>query len=84
MNCQIPNRISKKFILNGIKLILENNNFCLNDTYYLQVKGTAMGTKFAPIYTTLVIAYLEYLEETTYKKSETEFSLHLEANSKDS
>ena len=81
MNCQIPNRISKKFILNGIKLILENNNLCLNDTYYLQVKGTAMGTKFAPIYTTLVIAYLE---ETMYKKSETEFSLHLEANSKDS
>ena len=46
---ELPNRISKKFIINSIKLILENNSFCFNDTYFLQTKGTAMGTKFAPV-----------------------------------
>ena len=68
---ELPNRISKECILDSIKLILENNSFCFNDTYYLQVKGTAMGTKFAPIYATLVLAYLE---EKMYKRSETAFS----------
>ena len=52
-------RFTKEFILDGIKLILENNIFCFNDTYFKQVKGTAMGTKFAPVYATLTIGYLE-------------------------
>ena len=67
---ELPNRIRKDFILEGIKLILENNSFCFNDTYFLQTKGTAIGTKFAPIYATLVLAYLE---ETMYIQSEIEF-----------
>ena len=45
----IPSRINKNLILEGIKLILENNYFCFNNEFYLQVKGTAMGTKVAPI-----------------------------------
>ena len=52
-------RFTKKIILDGIKLILENNIFCFNDTYFKQEKGTAMGTKFAPVYATLTIGYLE-------------------------
>ena len=55
----------------SIKLILENNSFCFNDTYFLQTKGTAMGTKFAPVYATLVLAYLE---EKMYEKSEEDFN----------
>ena len=66
----LPNRISKKFVLDGIKLILENNSFCFNDSYFLQTKGTTMGTKFAPIYATLVLAYLE---EKIYEQVEKEF-----------
>ena len=27
--------------------------------YFLQIKGTAMGTKFAPTYATLVMGFLE-------------------------
>ena len=46
---ELPNRISKNFILEGIKFILENNSFFFNDTFFLQSKGTAMGSKFAPI-----------------------------------
>ena len=52
-------RFSKDFILDGMKLILENNILCFNDSYFKQEKGTAMGTKFAPVYATLTIGYLE-------------------------
>ena len=67
---EIPNRFSKDFILEGIELILKNNSFYFDGTYYRQVKGTAMGTKFAPTYATLTIAYLEI---KLYEKVKTEF-----------
>ena len=69
---ELPTRISKNFILEGIKFILENNYFCFNDAHFLQIKGTVMGTKFAPIYATLVLAYLE---EKMYTRLEQEFDL---------
>ena len=53
------NRFSNNFILEAIKFILENNTFCFNNNFYRQVKGTAMGTKFAPVYATLTIGNLE-------------------------
>ena len=79
---QYPNtlnsRFSKEFILDGIKFILENNIFCFSDTFYRQEKGTAMGTKFAPVYATLTIGYLEEklntIIETNY---DTEFQRYL-------
>ena len=55
----LNSRFTKEFILDGIKLILENNNFCFNDTYFKQEKGTAMGTKFAPVHGTLTIGHLQ-------------------------
>ena len=80
---ELPNRISKDFVIDGIKLILENNSFCFNDAHYLQTKGTAMGTKVAPIYATLVLAYLE---EKLYNQAEQEFDqdfrIYLEDNFK--
>ena len=51
-----PCRNSNEFVLEGIKIILENNSFHFNDSYFLQTKGTAMESKFAPIYATLVSA----------------------------
>ena len=42
-----------------MKFILENNTFSFNSNFYQQTKGTAMGTKFAPVYATLTIGYLE-------------------------
>ena len=57
----MKNRFTKSFILEAIQLILENNTFSFNDQYYRQTKGTAMGTKFAPVYSTLIIGYLEEL-----------------------
>lgn len=56
---QIDSRFSKEFILAGLKLVLENNHFLFDDENYLQIKGTAMGTKVAPTYASLVMGYLE-------------------------
>ena len=42
-----------------IKFILEHNNFIFNDRHYLQVKGTAMGTRMAPSYANIFMHYLE-------------------------
>ena len=63
----IPDRISKEFILTGLKFILENNNFHFDDNHYRQILGTAMGTKVAPTYGTLTLAFLE---EEMYNKIE--------------
>lgn len=55
----IDSRFSKEFILEGLRLILENNNFHFDNQFFLQTKGTAMGTKVAPTYATLVMGFLE-------------------------
>ena len=52
-------RISYDFVLGVVKLFLENNVFFFNDSYYRQLKGTAMGTKMAPVYAALVLCFLE-------------------------
>ena len=52
-------RFSKDFVLEGTKIILENNNCFFNNKYYNQIKGMAMGTIFAPTYATLTMGYLE-------------------------
>ena len=57
----INSRFNKNFIINGLKIILENNTFYFDQKYYVQMKGTAMGTKMAPTYATLVLGYLEHI-----------------------
>ena len=42
-----------------IKFILENDLISFNDEYFLQVCGTAMGTRMAPCYTNTFMAELE-------------------------
>ncbi len=51
--------ISNGFILEALKIVLENNTFNFDKKTFLQTRGTAMGTKCAPVYATLVIAFLE-------------------------
>ncbi|CAG2209848.1 unnamed protein product [Mytilus edulis] len=50
---EVPDRIEKKFIIEGIKFILQNNYFNFNGESYRQISGTAMGTKVAPTYANL-------------------------------
>ena len=52
-------RFKKKLIIEGIEIILNNNSFQFNNINYIQTLGIAMGTKMAPTYATLTLAYLE-------------------------
>ena len=55
----LPDRIPRDFVLEATHIILNNNYFQFDETIYLQIKGTAMGTKMAPVYANLTIGYLE-------------------------
>jgi len=55
----IDSRFEETFIIDGLKIVLENNSFLFDNSSFLQVKGVAMGTKVAPTYATLVMGYLE-------------------------
>uniref|UniRef100_A0A8C5M0M6 Reverse transcriptase domain-containing protein n=1 Tax=Leptobrachium leishanense TaxID=445787 RepID=A0A8C5M0M6_9ANUR len=46
----------KSFIIDSIKFILQHNYFKFEDDYYIQLRGTAMGTKFAPSYANLYMS----------------------------
>ena len=46
-------------LLHMIHIILTHNNFQFNGINYLQINGTAMGTKMAPNYANLFMAKLE-------------------------
>ena len=77
----IHKRFSKELILESIKTILENNNFYFNDVMFNQVRGTAMGTRFASTYVTLVLAYLEeILYSKVEKEFDQEFALYVKEN----
>ena len=67
----LPKLVSKEMILEGLRVVLENNVFKFGDKWFLQKKGTAMGTKVAPTYATLVLGYLE---EQLYVKVSSEFN----------
>jgi hypothetical protein len=60
---------------------LKNNLFFFDNEYYLQTKGTTMGTKVAPTYATLVFGFLE---EKLFTKCNTlfgeEFGRYIETN----
>jgi len=59
-------RFNKTFILDGIRLILNNNNFQFAERHFSQIKGTCMGSKIGPVYAILTLAYLE--ESRLYPK----------------
>ena len=55
----IPERFTKAFILEAASFVLSNNNFQFDIYMFLQLLGTAMGTKLAPPYACLSACYLE-------------------------
>ena len=58
-NLPLLRRFNKQFIFEGLLIILKFNYFYINGIYVHQIKGTAMGTKFAVVVSNLVIAYKE-------------------------
>lgn len=57
----LPNTYSMEFVLEAVKLILDNNSFQFDNCTFLQISGTAMGTQMAPTYATLTVGYIEEL-----------------------
>lgn len=77
----INQRFPKEFIIEGLQVILENNTFFFDKQCFLQTKGTAMGTKVAPTYATLVMGYLENKMYESLKQSfDEEFSTYIKQN----
>ena len=55
-----PNKtIPSSTLCDLIRMILTMNNFCFNNNHYLQIHGTAMGTKMAPSFANLFLGRFE-------------------------
>ena len=50
---------SNESLLELLEMVLEKNNFQFNGTNFLQIGGTAMGTRVAPTYANLFMSRLE-------------------------
>ena len=61
-NCVIPT----PYLVKMLELILKCNNFTFNRKHFLQVNGTAMGTRVAPTYANLFMAHFEETYVYTY------------------
>ena len=59
LNRNNVNTTLTQWILRSIECILTNNNFTFNDQYYIQLQGTAMGTKMAPKYANIFMHVFE-------------------------
>ena len=65
------NQAGSKFPTNSsiielLDMVLTKNNFCFNGLHFLQVGGTAMGTRLAPSYANLFMDYFERHHVYTY------------------
>ena len=59
--------ITYQSLLELLRLVLYKNNFKFNEEHYLQIGGTAMGTKVAP---SLANLFMGRLEEKLLKTAE--------------
>ena len=50
---------STECLIEMLTLVLKNNNFTFDGNHYLQINGTAMGTKVAPSYANIFMGDLE-------------------------
>ena len=62
-----PNNLPhNRYKIELLEVVLTNNHFELNGTYYHQVSGPAMGTKMAPSYANLFMTRFEGKYVYTY------------------
>ena len=59
LNKREDQNISTGSLILLAECVLKNNVFELNMRYFKQLNGTAIGTKFAPLYAILFMGYLE-------------------------
>ena len=53
----LHSRCKKEFVLESANFILKNNTLTFDSEFYLQIKGRAIGTIFAPSYANLSMGY---------------------------
>ena len=58
-SCKYPEQPNPEVLGELMNLVLKNNVFEFNEQFYLQIQGTAMGTKMAPAYANLFMGKLE-------------------------
>ena len=71
-------RFRKKFVLESANFILKNNTLTFDSEFYLQIKGKAMGTIFAPTYANLTMGYHEIKVYSIISQSYALASKHLQ------
>ena len=59
---------SNQSICHMLNMVLSMNDFAFNGKHYLQIAGTAMGTRVAPTYANIFMAYFEEIHVYTYPK----------------
>ena len=64
-NCVIPT----SYLVKMLELILKCNNFTFNRKHFLQINGTAMGTRVAPTYANLFMAHFEETYVYSYQNN---------------
>ncbi|XP_041430880.1 uncharacterized protein LOC121397711 [Xenopus laevis] len=57
----------KSFLVDLLQIVLHQNYFLFGDNFYIQQRGTVMGSNVAPSYANLYMAHIE--EEVIYKNS---------------
>ena len=74
-------RFTTQFIMEAASFILSNNSITFGEMFHLQIKGTTMGTVFAPTYDTLSMCFHEMeLYAIIRSKSTLPISNHFEQN----
>ena len=58
-NLPFVQRFTKQFVLAGLSIILKFNYFYINKSFFHQIKGTALGKKFAVVGHNLIVVYKE-------------------------
>ena len=58
-NLPLLQHFTKQFVLEGFSIILKSNYFYINKSFFHQIRGTTMGTKFAEVGSNLVVEYEE-------------------------
>ena len=59
MDSRVDKQVTTDTLIELTELVLKNNFFEFSDKTYKQIRGTAIGTKFAPPYAVLFMAALE-------------------------
>ena len=71
-------RFRKEFVLESANFILKNITLTFDSEFYLQIKGTAMGTIFAPTIANLTMGYHEIKVYSIIRQRCTLTSKHFE------